>query len=382
MVEVFQSKKTVREHLINLTKELIRFPSHYEEPLKIMELIEFIKNYYANDDLYIAEHVVNGFPALVITTQETKHPHIMMSGHIDVVPSSNQYIAQIRGDKMFGSGAMDMKGGVASMMAVMKYFAHQENPPSIGLMLTSDEEVGGETTHNLLNTEGYMADFCIVSEGRHKYDIVTREKGFLSLKLTMKGESMHSAYPWKAPNMLEELMKSVLAIKAEFPQPKDDWIPTVSTVFLEGGHEINTIPGEAVAILSFRLTGGRKWNHEYVHELIKKHAPDAHIEELINSDVFQVDLENPGIKLLKQVAGDVTGKRVGFGQNNGASDARFFMGRNIPTAVLGPVGRNHHTIDEHVEVDSIIDHFNVIKTFIEEERRIFHEESELLAKGH
>ncbi|MDP2624559.1 MAG: M20/M25/M40 family metallo-hydrolase [Candidatus Peregrinibacteria bacterium] len=374
-------KDSTREHLVNLTKELIRFPSHCDEPLKVFDLINFIKEYFAKDRLNIAEHVLDGSPHLVITTEDTKHPHIMLSGHIDVVCSLSKFTAEIKGDKLYGSGAMDMKGGVACMMAIMKYFANQKERPSIGIMLTSDEETGGAGTYKLLEEEGYCTDFCIVNEGRSRYEIVTREKGFLAIKIKMKGEAIHSAYPWRGKNVLEELMRICLNIQSHFPKPKKGWVPTATITSVKGGKQVNTIPDEAEAIMSFRLTGTKKWNREVVLEMIHSRAKGAEVQEMIWGEVFEVNPENQYVQILHQAAKEVRQKRMSLAENNGASDARFFMGKNIPTAILGPVGTDHHTVNEWVSIESIVTHYEVLKRFIENERDFCAQEAEELELG-
>ena len=382
-MDYFKSKKPLRDHLVSLTKELIRFPSHANEPRKIFELADFIKEYFTNDRLHISEYVFNGLPALIISTEDTKHPHLMLSGHIDVVPSSYVYSAKVDGDKLYGSGAMDMKSGVACMMSVMKYFAHEKNRPSLALMITSDEEVGGESTQMLLNEEGYNTDFCIVNESRQKYDIVNKEKGLLIVSITMKAKPIHSAYPCKGRNVTEDLMKLCLNIKAHFPKVREGWYPSVSVTSLKigRGQEINTIPGEGEVVLCFRLTEKKKWSRDSVLALIKRLGPQAEVRELVRGDVFYMDPKDPHISLLKSVASEVTKKRIVYGANHGASDARFFSEKNISTAVLGPVGKDLHSPDEYVLIESMVTHFMVLKKFIVEDWKIFNKSAKEVAKS-
>lgn len=370
-MKIWNSKKALRDHLAELTTDLIAFPSHCEEPLKIFEMMTFVKDYFDGCKLYINEHTINGLPALVITTEATKHPHILLSGHLDVVCSSTQFTATKKGNKLYGSGTMDMKGGAACAMAIMKHFSQQKDRPSIGLMLTTDEEQGGEQTHHLLEHEGYCTNFCIVNEGRPRYEIVTKEKGFVSVNLKMTGDALHSAYPWLGKSILGSLMDACLEIKKEFPKPKDGWLPTATIVAFNGGHEkeINTIPGLAEASMSFRLTGGKKWDREGVLKLVNEKANGAEVEETVYAEVFEMDRKNTYIKALAQATKEIRQKRMSFATNNGASDARFFASKNIPTGVLGPVGRDHHTDHEHVEIDSLVTHFEVLRRFIENDSK-------------
>lgn len=371
-MDPFKDKKALRAHLVEITKELVRFPSHVGEPLRTFELMEYIKSYFANDRVFFSSHTFGGFPSLFIRTQDTNHPRILLSGHVDIVQSSAQYTVQEIEGKLMGSGTMDMKGGIACMLAIMKYFCEKETPPSIGLMITSDEEIGGANgTEALLKQQGYGADFVIINEGREKYEMVTREKGILILKFTDKAHSVHSAYPWRVENPLEELMSVLLKIRKIFPKAKDSWITTASVTTFHSGKETNTIPAASEAYMNIRLIGGSKWSRDVIMDKIRKQLP-KHIEinEVIFGETFIADLTNPYLKLLRKTVETVSGARTSLGQNHGASDARFFMTQKIPCAILGPVGHGHHTPDEYVEIESLTTHFQVLKKFIEDSQAV------------
>lgn len=362
----FAHKKAIQNHLVDLTKQLISFPSHADEPNKIFDLVEFIKAYFEKEKVIIREHLFGGIPSLVITTDESKCPTILLSGHIDVVPSSNRYTAEEENGWLFGSGAMDMKGGIAVMMAILKYFSRGKKQPSLALMITSDEEVGSSNgTKALLAHEFYRPHFVIINEGRHSYDIVTREKGILIVKLVTTGEYIHSAYPWKGKNAVIELAQCLLEIQKVFPAPKDAWLPTASVTVFHGGEETNTIPGRAEATVNIRLTGGICWSREAVLKKIEKQLP-AHIkiEKSHYGGIFIADMKNPFMRLLKEAVQKVLKKKVRFHENHGASDAKVFMKYGLPVAILGPVGKEHHSPQEAVEIQSLVTHFEVLRRFI------------------
>lgn len=369
-MSIFESKKELREHLVNLTKELIHFPSHADEPEKIFLLTDFIKSYFEHEAVVIKEYVQGGLPSLVIGTAETTHPTMLLSGHVDVVPSSNRYVALEDGPLLYGSGACDMKGGVAVIMAILKYFSRQRKIPSLSIMLTSDEEVGSEHgTHYLLDQEGYRANFAIINEGRRRYDIVTREKGVLILRFRCTGAYTHSAYPWLSGNALEDLMAFLVSIKRIFPKPRDAWTPTASVTVFHGGHETNTIPAEVEATMHIRLTGGKHWSKDAVLAKIQARMPkNITVVDMSYGDIFLADAKDPYIKLLKKAGGEVLEKPIQFAENHGASDAKIFMSHHIPVAVLGPAGHHYHSPDESVEIESLVTHFQVLKRFIELEQ--------------
>jgi len=367
-MQSLKNKKELREHLVMLTKELIRFPSHVDEMQKNFDIIDFIKSYFDKDNLHIKQYIFGGFPSIVITSEETKHPNIFLSGHADIIATGTNFTAEERDGKLFGTGAMDMKGGVACMMAVMKYFVSQKDMPSVGLMITTDEEVGGNNgTKALLSKEGYRCNFAIINEGRDEYDIVLLEKGRVDLKFIVRDQAAHSAYPWRTKNAAEVLMQFLLEVKKLFPKTNGDWSSVGTTTVLRAGTDNapNVIPSKAEALFTIRLTEEARWTATEILERISKLAPENLEIKVVRSEgAARSDASHPYVQILKQVAEDVTKKKMKFAENHGGSDARFFGEARIPFAILGPAGYGHHSPDEYAHIDSYVTHFNVLKEFI------------------
>ncbi len=363
----FKNKKTLKKHVVELTRALIRFPSHCHEKGKLFELIDYISDYFEDDPICIRPFVSGGLPSLLITFEETKHPQILFSGHLDVVENSVRYEAEEVDGKLYGSGALDMKGGVACMMAVMKHFCGHAVKPSLGLLLTSDEETGSDHgTPLLLGQEELMADFVIVNEGRWQYDIVTQEKGVIALKLSCQKPGAHSAYPWKSKNPILEINEALANMGQLFPEPSSTWDSTFAVTSIHAGKEFNTIPGEAEAMVNIRFTGGAEWSKQALLKKLKRVLPSGvKMETVMWGEVFQQDQTNNYVQMIKAVAAQVTGKVIHFGQNHGASDARFFHQKGIPCVSLGPTGNHHHTDNEYVDIDSLVVHARVLKNFVE-----------------
>jgi len=358
----------LREHLVTLTKELIRFPSHVDEMQKNTEILDFIKSYFEKDKVVLRSYTFAGSPALIVTFEDTKHPNVFFVGHADVIATGTNFTAEERDGKLFGTGAMDMKGGLACMMAVMKHFATQKERPSLGLMITTDEETGGfNGVKSLLDNEGFRCNFAVINEGRDAYDIVLLEKGRIDLKLIKRAESAHSAYPWRTENAIESLMKSILDMRKVFPRAASEWMTVGTTTVFKAGSESasNVIPDKAEAIFTMRHTGDPKWTSDDVIDKVKKHLPDdIEVKILRCEGVARSDADNPYVHVLKDVAEKVVGKKMKYGENHGGSDARFFGEQRIPFAILGPTGHGHHSPDEYANIDSFVTHATVLRDFI------------------
>ena len=155
-------------------------------------------------------------------------PHIMFAGHTDVVPPGNPddwthepFAAVITDDKIFGRGAVDMKGGIACFLsAAQSFVSANEFKGSISLLITGDEEgpsING--TDKLLKwarDKGESWDAAIVGEPSNPNQvgdaIKNGRRGSLSGRIIVKGTQGHSAYPHLADNPINGLVDLLNAL--------------------------------------------------------------------------------------------------------------------------------------------------------------------------
>src|SRR5690606_15152773 len=110
------------------------------------KVLNVAKEFLNSKNIFIHEYMINGKPSFVATMKKTKTPDILLNGHLDVVPgTSNQFIPEIKGDKLIGRGAQDMKASCAAMLTVFKNLSEDETFPKdrLGIMIVTDEEIGG-----------------------------------------------------------------------------------------------------------------------------------------------------------------------------------------------------------------------------------------------
>lgn len=168
--------------------------------------------------------------------------HFAFAGHLDVVPpgegwTSPPFAPERRrapgGELLYGRGAVDMKGGVAAMVA-----AAADIPPEAGtisFVITGDEE--GEAIHGtrelieLIRQRGEIPDAILVGEptcvNRLGDMMKIGRRGSVNIWLTVEGREGHVAYPHRADNpipklvaMLAELDGLVLDEGTEWFQPR------------------------------------------------------------------------------------------------------------------------------------------------------------------
>jgi acetylornithine deacetylase/succinyl-diaminopimelate desuccinylase-like protein len=117
-----------------------------------------------------------------------------------------------------------MKDGVSLISLLMKELVTNQpqssfnkegvTPKKLMLLLTADEEIGGDHGVRYLTNLGYGADIVLIPDGGNLHEIVIGEKGVLNITLTATGKAGHSSQPWKYDNAIEKLYSSYIKIKS------------------------------------------------------------------------------------------------------------------------------------------------------------------------
>ncbi|QZA89216.1 M20/M25/M40 family metallo-hydrolase [Salinarchaeum sp. IM2453] len=354
-----------RDRVVDLTTELMTYKSTEDRPEEIDACMDHVAAFFEDAGLDVQRHRFDGTPSLVATPDGSKAPAVMFHGHIDVVPGNEQlFEPTIDGNKLQGRGSADMKGGVASMMHVLSDLQSLEDPPSIGMMVVSDEERGGLQGANALIQEGYQPEFCITSEPNNLdgyIDVINRQKGIIQLELTATGISAHAATPENGENAIEKLMETYPEIRDIFAEYKDEeWGTTVNYGRIEGGTVINQLPDEARLSLDVRFP-----KLEDKDDILMKLREISTIDVKSRGEGAPVDTdpENPYAQQLIQKAEEVIDQEVKFASKPHASDLRHFAQQGIPGVVFGPEAYGSHEPFEHLVIDSIDDYCQSLYQF-------------------
>ncbi len=352
-----------KDEIIELAKSLISFRSTADNLFELTRIVDFVEDYFRNSNVVIERHVINKKPAIVILFSKTRKPDLFLNAHLDIVPAPEHYFQpKIKDGKLYGRGAIDDKLPAAAIMHLMKALAHQKKRPSIGLMLTTDEEIGGENgVKKLLET--YSCSFAIIPDGGNM-ELIMKMKGILQVKIIARGKGAHGSQPWLGENAIEKLMDDYAAIKKLFPETtaKNRWLTTLNPSVIKAGDAINRIPDKAELYIDIRHP-----ETETKEAILKKlkSVKGIEIEVLTTANYMIADKTNPHVKRFKQAADKVLKKDVKFGEEYGASDARFFTEKGIPAIVFRLSGEHEHAENEYADLSSIEPFYAVLKEFIE-----------------
>lgn len=350
-------------NIISLSKNLISIkstPGNKDELEKALSIA--ISNL---DEFTIEQFEKDGIKSALIynSKKRPKKFKIILNGHLDVIPGKkHQYSAEIKNDKLYGVGSMDMKSSIACMIMVFKQVAKKVNYP-LGLQIVTDEEVGGfnGTKHQI--DKGVRADFVIAGESTG-LNIANKAKGALWLKIKATGKSAHGAYSWKGKNAILEMNKFIDILMKKYPTPRQkEWITTINLSRIETNNiTFNKIPDDCVVWLDIRYVPEET---DVIMEKIKKMLPkEFGLDVVVNEPALFVDENNQYVKKLKQIDEKNIKKKVSLYGAQGSSDARHFTKVGCNGIEFGPIGGNIGSDNEWVDINSLRAYYNILKDFL------------------
>jgi len=288
--------------------------------------------------------------------------HFAFAGHLDVVPpgegwESGAFEPEIRGDLLYGRGAVDMKGAIACMVAAVADVPADAG--TISFIIAGDEE--GPALHgtraliDFMRANGHAPDLCLVGEptsvNRLGDMMKIGRRGSVNMWLTATGTQGHVAYPHLADNPIPRLVAAMAELEALELDEGTDWFQPSNLEITDievGNPAHNVIPGEARARLSIRfndLHSGASLS-EKVTAICARHQVD--VRPVISGEPF---LTPPGdfSAMLSAAVEAETGVSPEPSTTGGTSDARFL--RSVcPVIEFGLLNATMHKRDEAVAV--------------------------------
>ena len=299
-------------------------------------------------------------------------PHLGFAGHTDVVPAGDTaawqhdpFSGTVENGKMYGRGAVDMKGGIAAFVAAaLDYVKNNDTKGQISLIITGDEE--GDAIHGTkplmewIASEGLMPDAVLLGEPTNPDqigDVIKHgRRGSLSGDIEVRGSQGHVAYPHLASNplpllmrMLEPLATGTIDDGNEHFDPSTAAITSIDT----GNQARNVIPARARAAFNIR------YNSDHTGESLKAWLTDHFNSVTPHWQATWLDSANPFVTapgaltdMMVDVIKEVTGKTPALSTSGGTSDARF-ISQHTDVIEFGLVGQTMHKVDECTSLDDV-----------------------------
>ena len=292
--------------------------------------------------------------------------HFAFAGHLDVVPpgggwTSEAFDPEVRGDLLYGRGAVDMKGAIACMVDAVAQVPAEAG--TISFVITGDEE--GPALHgtraliDFMREAGHQPDLCLVGEPtsvNRLGDIMKiGRRGSVNIWLEVQGTQGHVAYPHLADNPIPKLVAMLAELDALVLDEGTDWFQPSNLEVTEvdvPNDAHNVIPAVAKARISIRfndLHSGASLS-EKVGAIAQKHGGSA--LPIISGEPF---LTPPGA-FSDAIAAAVkaeTGVDPEPSTTGGTSDARFLRAV-CPVIEFGLVNATMHKTNEAVAVEDLV----------------------------
>jgi succinyl-diaminopimelate desuccinylase len=344
--------------------ELVRRPTESRNESDIQACFDWLESELASHDLRCVGHVSNKRLSLVATTQATRTPKVFLQAHVDVVPASKDGFKLREEDgKLHGRGVYDMKFAAACYLQLLDDLKDELDQYDFGIMLTSDEEIGGKNGVKMLIEEGYRSEVCVMPDGGDNWKLETSCNAVWIIYLTAMGVSAHGSRPWEGDNAIDKLFTAIQEIKQVFGQ-QELGRSSLTVSQIKGGYAVNQVPNGAEATLDMRFVNEADLDtmRQKVQDIAKKY--DLEIQTHAEAGFCPVDVEHPHVAKFIDIARQIRGHEIEEMQSLGASDARYFAEKDIPVILIRPHGGGAHSENEWIDKAGFEQFYQVLKAYV------------------
>jgi len=323
-------------------------------------------------------HNLNDDHKLVSMVVPGGKPELLLMGHIDTVFKEDSKFQEyeVKGDKIYGPGIIDMKAGIVLMLGLLKRFMDTDQLKKFMVIINDDEEIGSPHSQDLVKE--LMADVksgLVFEPGLPGGAVVTSHSGVRWLTLSVRGKASHAGLePEKGINACVELSDKVVRISGLTDYSKK---LTVNVGVINGGSKPNVVCDHAQARIDIRFVEKDDVENAvreiqditdeyYVYNDLLKATPTAKLETVVAIPSMPGSHTKRLYGLL-EIAGEsinqtVNGSHVGY-----TSDANHLADTGTDLLVgLGPYGEGMHTESEHLTITTYEERLNLTEALVKE----------------
>jgi acetylornithine deacetylase len=343
-----------------------------------LALIDYVEAYLATHDVS-AQRIMDPTgqkAALWVTIGPADKPGIVLSGHTDVVPVTGQswshdpFALVERDGRLYGRGAVDMKGFVATCLALVPEMTRAKLTAPIHLAISYDEEVGCIGVRPLLSEVNKLQVkplACFVGEPS-LMQVAIGHKGKHALRAIVRGEAVHSSLAPQGVNAVEYAADLIAEIRRRARQIAagsardalyDVPFTTLLSSVVQGGTALNIVPDACELQFEARGLGVHEskevtdgivaWARAELEPAMRQGHPDCGVdfEEIVDYPALDLADSHPLVTFAKTLAGRNSHIKVSYGTEAGL----FVAMADIPSVVIGPGAiAQAHKPDEFIEI--------------------------------
>ena len=294
---------------------------------------------------------------LVGRLQGSGDRRVLLLGHLDTVVGHDSHRALERdGDRLTGSGTVDMKGGVALALALMRELTERtELFAEVAVLLVNDEEW---RTAPFAHAERFRHfDACLCFEGGERTmagdeGVIVKRKAAATLRVDAYGRSSHSgSAPERGRSALLALTAAAQLVASHSDPGGPDRLTAVPTI-LRSGEAFNVVPASGELLCDLRA------DRLEAFDPVLAAVPDEHDEVRLESNMVRAwpGMDSGALtSAVLEAAGGRLGRAIVGCERGGASDASHVAAGGIELTIdgLGPLGGGAHTPEEWVSASSL-----------------------------
>jgi len=315
-------------------------------------------------DVEVHEESIAGNAICITMNPDRPGAPVCLSGHLDTVHpvgSFGQEPVRVEGDKLYGPGVLDCKGGIAASflaMAALDALGFEGRP--VKLIIQADEEVGSSTSEKrnvefmAKKAEGAVA--FLNGEPYNPGKVILFRKGILKYRFDVTGKAVHGSACYKGVSAIAEAAAKIL----ELEKWKDAEGVTCNVGTIIGGTATNTVPDKCSFTVDIRYATDEQsqWAKEKLQEIADtSFIPGSSCELTMESYRCAMEKHQRNYDLLDNL--NAIYEKIGLntlvaGGSNGGADSAEISAHGIPCLCsFGVSGGQIHNPGEYADISSL-----------------------------
>ncbi len=315
----------------------------------------------------IVEEAAPGRPNVVgVLDGRERGPAVMLCGHLDTVGVDGMrapFTPEIRDGRLYGRGAQDMKSGVAAMVGAAAALAASWTRGRLIVAGVIDEEYESVGADALVKR--WSADAAIVTEPTD-LRLAVAHKGFAWIEITVHGRAAHGSRPAEGRDAIMHMGRVLHALEARDRELQGrapaglQGVASLHASIISGGRELSMYPDRCVLQMERRTVTGE----EGATPLDEVRAMLAELHRADPSFTAEARLltTRPPYALAESHALPTALATALAGRQRPTApvgmtfwtDAAILADAGIPSILFGPAGAGLHSVEEYVEIDSVL----------------------------
>ncbi len=310
----------------------------------------------------------------VVATYGDSDNRVIFNGHLDVVPPGENWAIDDpfrltrKGDRLYGRGACDMKGGIAAMMsgAVQAVEKNEIRNCELRLVFVVDEEQDGLGTRYYVDHERPTSNTVVVIGEPTMLEICIAHRGVTRFKVTINGRQCHSGVPQEGINAINLMAHFLVAIE-QFDKKRQSMNcgilppPNVTATILNSGVKENMVPGVSQVILDCRTVPGETPDTlrgellTILHQLFDGTDVTYEVSDFISVSPSSTQIDGLASTTVQKAFHDAFGQPATVTYFKGCCDMSYFCNAGYTETLLcGPGSMEQaHSLNEYIEIEQL-----------------------------